>query len=286
MSTPAYPVARIDAHQHFWRIDRGDYHWMTDAVAPIRRNILPPDLAPLLAAHSIGGTVAVQAAATVAETEFLIGLAARYDMIRGVVGWVDLDDADAPATLDALQRYEVFKGVRPMVQDIAETDWIERPRVLANLAQLATRGLRLDALIVPRHLDVMARIAARLPDLPIVIDHCAKPVIAGGADAGDAWRKGMAHLASFPNLHCKISGLANEAGPGWNADTLRPTVDHVLHHFGPQRVMWGSDWPVLDLAGDYDRWCTVSDTLLGGLSKDDRASVHGGTAMRFYGLAP
>lgn len=144
----------------------------------------------------------------------------------------------------------------------------------------------MDALIVPRHLDVLARVAERLPGLPIVIDHCAKPAIAGGADAGDAWRKGMAHLASFPNLHCKISGLANEAGPGWNAEWLKPVVDHVLHHFEPRRTMWGSDWPVLDLAGDYDRWCDVSDVLLEGLSEDDRAAVHGGTATRFYGLTP
>jgi len=276
--------SKIDAHQHFWQIARGDYDWMTDEVADIRHDILPPDLSPLLEKHAIAGTVVVQAAATVAETEFLLGLAKDTPFIKGVVGWVDLEDPACPDVLDRLRAAPAFKGVRPMLQDIEDTNWIARPAVLANLAALAERGLRLDALVVPRHLNVLARVAADQPDLSIVIDHCAKPVIAGGADAGDTWREGMARLAAMPNLMCKISGLANEAGSGWSAKALQPVVDHVVKHFGPERIMWGSDWPVLNLGGDYDQWRAVSEQLFSGLSDTDKANIYGATATRFYGL--
>jgi L-fuconolactonase len=171
-----------------------------------------------------------------------------------------------------------------MLQDISDTRWIAQPAVIANLHKLAERGLRLDALVTPRHLDVLAEVAQQVPSLKIVIDHCAKPVIAGGADAGDDWRRGMAQLAKLPQIMCKVSGLANEAGPGWTADILRPVVDHVLARFGAERVMWGSDWPVLNLAGGYDRWRSVSDELFAPLSDADRAAIYGGTAQRFYGL--
>ena len=275
---------KIDAHQHFWQISRGDYDWMTDDVADIRHDILPSDLSSLIDRHGITGTVVVQAAATVAETEFLLGLAERTNFIKGVVGWVDLEDADASQTLDRLMQSTAFKGVRPMLQDIEDSNWISQPKVMANLAALAERGLRLDALVVPRHLKVLAQVAKELPELAIVIDHCAKPVIADGADAGDAWRDGMARLAEFPNLMCKISGLANEAGPGWGTEQLQPVVDHVLGQFGADRVMWGSDWPVLNLFGDYERWRATSAQLLQGCSEQDRAAIYGGTAVKFYGL--
>ena len=200
------------------------------------------------------------------------------------MGWVDLEDADASQTLDRLMQSTAFKGVRPMLQDIEDSNWISQPKVMANLAALAERGLRLDALVVPRHLKVLAQVAKELPELAIVIDHCAKPVIADGADAGDAWRDGMARLAEFPNLMCKISGLANEAGPGWGTEQLQPVVDHVLGQFGADRVMWGSDWPVLNLFGDYERWRATSAQLLQGCSEQDRAAIYGGTAVKFYGL--
>lgn len=279
----AAPI-KIDAHQHFWQISRGDYDWMTDEVAEIRHDILPADLSPLIACQEISGTVAVQAAATVAETEFLLGLAGKSGFIKGVVGWIDLEDADAPQTMDRLMQSPFFKGVRPMLQDIEDTNWISRPKVVANLAAMANRGLRMDALVLPRHLDVLAKVAAGLPELAIVIDHCAKPEIAGGSDAGDSWREGMARLAKLPNLMCKVSGLANEAGTGWNAGWLEPAVAHVMQQFGADRVMWGSDWPVLNLVGDYQQWCAVSEQLFAGLSERDRSAILGGTAIRFYGL--
>ena len=254
---------KIDAHQHFWQISRGDYDWMTDGVADIRRDTLPADLSPLLAKHDIAGTVVVQAAATIAETEFLLRLAKDTPFIKGVVGWVDLEDPACPSVLDHLMVSSVFKGVRPMLQDIEDTNWILRPTVMANLAAIAERGL---------------------PHLPIAIDHCAKPVIAGGADAVNTWRDGMARLAALPNTRCKISGLVNEAGPGWNAQSILDVVTYVVDHFGSNRTMWGSDWPVLNLAGDCAQWRAVSDTLFADLNDLDKADIYGGTATRFYGL--
>ena len=275
---------QIDAHQHFWQISRGDYDWMDDSVAAIAHDILPDDLAPLLAQHGIAGTVLVQAAATVAETDFMLGLADVTPLIKGVVGWVDLTDMLAPATLDRLMQSPYFKGVRPMLQDIEDIDWILQPSVMTNLAAIAERGLRFDALIQPRHLDVIAQVAAALPDLPIVINHCAKPMIANGADAGNSWRAGITRLVDSPNVFCKISGLANEAGPGWSADNLQHVVDHVLKKFGPNRCMWGSDWPVLNLVGSYTWWRDVTVELFDDLSPAACAAVCGQTAVQFYGL--
>ncbi len=213
---------QIDAHQHFWQIARGDYHWMTDEVAAIRHDTLPADLAPHLREHGIAGSVVVQAAATLAETEFLLSLAVETAFIKGVVGWVDLASPEAHDTLRRLAKYRKFKAIRPMLQDIAETDWVLRPEVQANIRALAPLGLRFDALIQPRHLPSLLTLAQAHPNLPIVIDHCAKPLIAGGADAGDAWREDMARLARLPNLYCKLSGLANRGRPRLVCRQSRP----------------------------------------------------------------
>ncbi len=275
-------VAKIDAHQHFWQIARGDYTWMTDEVASIRRDILPEDLSPILSSQGVAGTVVVQAAATVAETEFLLSLAEAQDFIKGIVGWVDLDDPDALNTLDQLMAHKKFKGLRPMLQDIEDTNWITRPTVMTNLKELAKRNLKLDALIQPRHLNVLNGVAEQIPALRIVIDHCAKPVIADGADAGEGWRDGMARLAQHPNVFCKLSGLANEVGTDWDGAALQPVFDHVLHVFGPSRIIWGSDWPVLNLVGDYSRWVSTTDQLLAKLSVAERNRIYRETAIQFY----
>lgn len=278
-------AVQIDAHQHFWQISRGDYDWMDDSVAAIRHDTMPHDLAPLIKRHNIEGTVVVQAAATVAETRFILDLAKHTSFIKGVVGWVDLESPEAPRTLDRLMNNPFFKGVRPMLQDIADTNWILRPSVLENLKQVAAKGLRLDALITPRHLSAISQLTDHIPELKIVIDHCAKPVIAENSEPGQEWRNGMVELAKKPNVTCKISGLANEAGAKWNAEKLRPTVDHVIAVYGANRIMWGSDWPVLNLVGDYDKWRDVTAQLLDHLSNEERAAIYGGNAIDFYGLA-
>jgi L-fuconolactonase len=274
----------IDAHQHFWHIARGDYSWMDDSVAPIRRDFLPGDLTQIAATSGVTGTIVVQAAPTVAETQFLLGLAAMSPLILGVVGWVDLEAEDAEATLRELSQNRWFKGIRPMLQDIQDTQWILKPRVMKHLELAAELGLRMDALVTPRHLEAIAYIAQKIPTLPIVIDHCAKPVIIGGKDAGDAWRAELKRLGEFPNVFCKLSGLANEYGTGWSAQTLQPVFDHVVRCFSPQKMMWGSDWPVLNLAGDYANWVKVAQGLAADLTQHQQNQLFSQTALNFYDL--
>ena len=289
-------MQRIDAHQHFWQLARGDYAWLRPddpGVAPLVRDFLPDALAPLLRTHDVARTVLVQAAESVAETEFMLGLAAAHEFVAGVVGWVDLAAEDAAATLARLAADDCLKGVRPMLQDLPADDWIvdaPRPDALRTLHRL---GLRFDALVRPRQLAPLARFARAWPDLPIVIDHAAKPALAAdwNDEAMRAWRRDMATLAAAPQVCCKISGLLTELAPPDRAEParaterLRPVVDALLGWFGPERLMWGSDWPVITLAARYGDWLAVSDALLESLSTGERAQVLHGTAQRFYGLA-
>ncbi|KQU78073.1 MULTISPECIES: amidohydrolase [unclassified Rhizobacter] len=273
---------RIDAHQHFWSLARGDYGWLTPDLAPLYRDFAPADLQPLLAAHEVRGTVLVQAAPTLAETQWLLRLAAQHDLVRGVVGWVDLAHGDAVPALDALAADPLLKGVRPMLQDLPDPAWIATAPIDAAVGALVRHDLRFDALVKPAHLPHLLAFAQRHPALPIVIDHAAKPDIARGAFS--AWRRGLQALAQLPSLHCKLSGLATEAGTGWRAATLRPYAETVLELFGPQRVIWGSDWPVLTLAGGYAEWVAATDELLAPLDDADRHAVWAGNAERFYRL--
>lgn len=276
----------IDAHQHFWQLDRGDYAWPNATVAPIWRDFAPDDLRPLLAAAAVGQTVLVQATDSVAETRFLLDIARRTDFVAGVVGWVDLAAPDAPAVIDDLRRDAALKGLRPMLQSIAETSWILRPEVQPALRHMARTGLRLDALIQPRHLPAIHELADRHPDLPIVIDHVAKPQMGQRRAPDGAWREGMAALAGCANICVKLSGMVTEAGPDWAEADLAPFAAHVLAAFGSARVMWGSDWPVVNLDADYARWMAAAQALVGRLSQADRDQVFGGTARRYYGIAP
>jgi L-fuconolactonase len=288
-------MQRIDAHQHFWQLARGDYDWLRPddpALAPIAHDFLPASLAPLLRAHDVGRTVLVQAAGTVAETEFMLGLAATHDFVGGVVGWVDLSHEEAGPTLARLAQDGRLKGVRPMLQDLPEDDWIvEAPRPDA-LRALQRLGLRFDALVLPRQLAPLARFVGAWPELPVVIDHAAKPPLATAWDDEPmrAWRRDMARLAAAPQVCCKISGLltelalADRAAPDRAIARLRPVVDALIDWFGPERLMWGSDWPVLTLAAGYADWVAISDALLQALSPHERAQVLQGTARRFYGL--
>jgi L-fuconolactonase len=289
-------MQRTDAHQHFWQPARGDYAWLRpdDAgVASLVRDFLPEALAPLLRAHAVTRTVLVQAAESVPETEFLLALAARHDFVAGVVGWVDLAHADAASTLTRLAADRRLKGVRPMLQDLPEDDWIllaPRPEAIRTLQRL---GLRLDALVKPRQLRALLRFAQAWPELPIVIDHAAKPPLE--SDWNDeplrAWRRDMAALAAAPQVACKLSGLLTEMRPADRdsharaTEHLRPVVDALLGWFGPERLMWGSDWPVLTLASGYDDWVAIGDALLAPLSSREQAQVLHGSAQRFYGLA-
>ena len=274
---------RVDAHHHIWRRARGDYGWLTPALTAIYRDFTLYDLRPSLAARGVGATVLVQAAPTVAETEFLLGVAqASGGLVRGVVGWVDLAATNAVAELERLARDPLLKSIRPMLQDIPDPDWILRSDVDAALRELPRLGLRFDALVKPPQLPALVSMIERHPDLAVVVDHGAKPPIA--TSGWQPWGDGVAALARHPGVHCKLSGLATEAGPDWTPAALQPYVDHLLASFGPGRLLWGSDWPVVNLAGGYARWATATEDVLRGLADADRNAVLGDNARRFYGL--
>lgn len=278
---------RIDSHCHFWDPARGDYHWLDNGPAkldPLRRVFTPDDLAPLNGTRPV---VLVQAADSVAESRYMLSLTEAHPQILGVVGWVDVSDPASIDDLKDLARNPRFKGIRPMLQDLADDDWIltrTRPQVIQAVQDL---GLRFDGLVLTRHLHHFLPFVHAWPDLPMIIDHCAKPQMHQGLDP--AWVQGMTALAAIPHVHCKLSGLltelpASHLAPETAFATIRPAFDTVLRLFGPDRLVWGSDWPVLTLAASYATWEQMTDRLLEGLTDSERAAILGGNAIRFYGL--
>jgi L-fuconolactonase len=286
-------MTRIDAHQHFWKLSRGDYDWLTPQDLPkLYRDFLPEHLAPLLERSGIDRTVVVQASPTDAETQFLLGLAATTPFIAGVVGWTDLESRAAVATITELSRDKRLLGLRPMVQDLADDEWLLRKSIAPAIDAMQRGNLRFDALVKPRHLPMLLRFLERHPDLRVVIDHGAKPLIASGRL--EPWAAQMRRIARQTNVFCKLSGLATESGRQWTDATLEPYIDVLLDAFGPRRLMWGSDWPVLHEAyghapsgadTPYDLWRDTAATLTAQLSSDDRDWVFGKTAAAFYGIA-
>ncbi|MEO8740706.1 MAG: amidohydrolase family protein [Casimicrobiaceae bacterium] len=278
-------MSGVDAHHHVWRLARGDYGWLqpTSALAAIYRDFALDELRPQLAAADINATVLVQAAPTIAETHFLLELAKQSGgLVRGVVGWVDLGARDAVQALSDLVANSLLKGVRPMLHDLADPAWILRAEVQPALMALPALGLRFDALVRPRELAALRAMLVAHPDLDVIVDHCAKPDIAGGG--WQPWAADIAAIASQSAAYCKLSGLVTEAGSGWTVDALRRYVDHVVECFGVERVIWGSDWPVLTLAASYAEWHVATESLLAALSAGERAAVRGGNARRFYGF--
>lgn len=271
----------IDAHQHFWRLERGDYGWLTPELVPIYRDFLPPQLAPQLKAAGIHSTVLVQAAPTVAETRYLLGLAHENAFIAGVVGWVDFEAADVTDTIDTLAADDKLLGLRPMIQDIPDTEWMLEERLAPAFESMIDHGLVFDALVLPRHLPALRELIARYPDLPMVLDHGAKPPLRSG-DLGE-WKRGIETLARESTTVCKLSGLVTEAGSA-GTGALREAFDHLLASFGPKRLMWGSDWPVCELVCSYDEWRTISDELLAGSSPQDRELINSQVAQETYGI--
>jgi L-fuconolactonase len=277
----------IDAHHHLWKVARGDYFWMdtraNPALAAIARDFLVEDYRALAAANSVGGSVLVQAAQTAAETEWLLDQArASQGLILGVVGWIDMAAADAPAVLERLAGNRLLRGIRPMLQDIPDVEWVLQPGLDPAFRALIARDLAFDVLIKPPHLASALTLLTRYPELRAVVDHGAKPAIAQGQ--WQPWADQMRRIAGETNACCKLSGLVTEASAQWTVDDLRRYSDHLIECFGPERLMWGSDWPVALLASDYTRWLEVARELLQGLSPDERAAVMGENARRFYHL--
>jgi len=271
----------IDAHVHFWRIDCSDCTWPPPELTAIHRDFLPKDWRREADDAGIDAAIAVQSQPNGRDTDWLLELAREDARIAGVVGWVDLAAREAPERVAALASNPKLRGLRPMLQDLPEDDWILQPAVTPAIEAMIAHDLCFDALVLPRHLPHLLRFAERHPDLQIVIDHAAKPEIARGGL--DPWRAQIAALAEFPNVSCKLSGLVTEAGDAWRANALRPYVEHLLATFGPRRLLWGSDWPVVNLAADYSRWLDLADRLT-GLAGDDRAALFGDNAVRVYGI--
>lgn len=275
-------MMRLDAHQHFWTHARGDYGWLTPDLAPLYRDFAPSDLLPLLQAAGIDGTVLVQAAPTLAETEFMLSLADTTPFIKGVVGWVDFESADAPDQIARLAAHPALVGLRPMIQDIDDPDWMLRDDLSPAFEALIAYELTFDALTLPVHLPNLRRLLARHPQMRTVIDHASKPRIRDGEIEG--WAEDMAALAHETQAYCKMSGLVTEAAADWQIDDLRPYAQLLLDTFGPWRLIWGSDWPVCTLASTYECWLETSAALLGARTTSERNAILGGNAANAYRL--
>jgi L-fuconolactonase len=276
----------IDSHQHFWDLSRFDYSWMSGPeLEPLQRNFLPWDLEPHLARAGVDRTIFVQARHDVEESRWALGLAERHDFLAGVVGWVDLAGEGCEEQLAELRRHARFVGVRHITHDEPDDDWVVRDDVLRGLRILERHGVPFDLLFRPRHLCHVPTLVRRLPDLPMVLDHLAKPPIKEARM--DGWREGFEAAARFPNVCCKLSGMVTEADwEAWSPDDLEPYVHVALEAFGPERLMFGSDWPVSTLCASYENVVSALRQALGPISADERAQIFGGTAERIYGLTP
>lgn len=272
----------IDSHQHFWRYTPAEYPWIKPEW-PIRRDFLPSDLAPLLRAAGLDGCVAVQAQQTVAEARWLLSLADVHPFIKGVVGWVDLQSDRVEEQLAELARHPRFVGVRHVVQDEPDDNFILRPAFQRGIGRLRQFNLAYDLLVFPKQLPAAIQLVANFPEQRFVLDHIAKPPIAAGGIS--PWREQLRELAKAPNVWCKVSGMVTEAKwDGWRAEGFRPYLDVVFAAFGAERLMFGTDWPVCTLAGSYEQVHGLAADYTQALTAEARAKFFGGNAAEFYRL--
>ncbi len=271
---------RIDSHQHFWRYHPVHHAWMSEAMAALRRDYLPEELAPLLQASGFEGTIAVQARQMLEETEWLLALAGQNRWVQGVVGWVDLCSQELPAQLERFASNPKLVGVRHVVHDEPDDRFLLRPEFRRGIGRLLEHHLAYDLLLFPRHLAVAVTLVDEFPDQPFVLDHIAKPRI---GEALSPWKEDLARLAERPNVLCKLSGMVTEARWGeWRPEDFHPYLEVVVEAFGPERLMVGSDWPVCTLSGDYRSTMSVVLDYLKALSTDERALVLGDNCAGFY----
>lgn len=275
---------KIDAHQHFWVYNAREYGWMGPGMEILQRDYLPPDLAPLLKSAGIDGTVAVQARQCLEESRWLLDLADQYAFIKGVVGWVDLCSPEIDEQLSTLTCHRKFLGVRHILHDEPDDQFMLREDFVRGIGRLAKYKLTYDLLPFPRHLSVACELVKRFPEQPFVVDHLAKPRIK--AQELSPWAVDIRRLATFPNVFCKISGMVTEADcQHWKPADFTPYLDVIFACFGTKRVIVGSDWPVCTLAGNYSQVMRIPADYLGKLSTDEQAAVWGENAKRFYGIA-
>ncbi len=274
---------RVDSHQHFWQLSRGDYKWLTPDLSVLYQDFLPKQLSPELSKHKVEQTILVQAADSEEEMFFLLGIAEVNEFVAGIVGWVDLE---APNVIENLNHYcesKYFKGIRPMLQDIDDVNWILKEAFTPIFEFMAENRLTFDALIKDIHLSNIHILAERHPTLNIVIDHCAKPDLAKSPNK--FWKQRLANIAQCKNVYIKLSGLLTEAPQGEvSLEIIQPFFDHAMDVFGSERVMWGSDWPVIKLNGDYDSWVSLTQSLLQKYSSENQRKIWAENARKFYNL--
>jgi L-fuconolactonase len=274
----------IDAHQHYWELGRFDYSWLdTPELSKIRRSFLPNDLQPLIAETSIQKTIFVQTQHNVEENRWALGLCEQHDFIAGVVGWVDLAAENCEDQLLEFKSHPKFVGIRHVTQDEPDDEFIIRPEIIRGLKVLEKHNVPFDLLFYVKHLKHAATLGQQFPNLPMVIDHLAKPEIKAGNI--ENWIKNFKAAAACENIYCKLSGMITEADwEHWSANDLKPYVQTALELFGPDRLMFGSDWPVCELAGSYNQVHAALIEAIGPISDDEREKIFGSTAASFYGL--
>jgi L-fuconolactonase len=272
----------IDSHQHFWQLSRGDYTWLTPKLKTLYRDFSPQDLQPYLEKSGIDSTILVQAAATLEETQFLLGIAKENEFVKGVVGWVNMEAENAPVLIRHLAQNQYLVGLRPMTQDIADTDWMLTPHLTPAYETMIELNLTFDALIQPRHLKNLKILVERYPALKVVIDHAAKPSI--NTHEFEPWASQLTSLKENKQVYCKLSGLVTEAGKNWSYDDLKPYMDHLLYCFGTQRILWGSDWPILTLNATYAEWYTLCRNYISQYFPTGLENIFSGNATQIYGL--
>lgn len=271
----------IDSHQHFWKYELPKHNWIDEEMAAIRRDFTPEDLKSILDQNGVDGCIAVQADQTLAETDFLLEIANEHNFVKGVVGWIDLRADDLEQQLEHYAGQPLLKGFRHVVQGEPDPFFLLRPEFLCGIEAIGKRGYTYDILIFPHQLISALELVKLFPDYKFVIDHLAKPYAKAGYFTG--WAAGMAAIAKLPNVYCKLSGLITEADyNSWTAEQLLPYLRHALTVFGPDRCMFGSDWPVCRVAGDYGRVKALVETSLRGFSFAERGAVFGGNCARFY----
>ena len=274
---------KIDTHQHFWKYSKEQYPWIGEGMEVLAQDRLPADLNPVLEANGIEGTVALQARQVVAETEALLTMAEEYDFIRGVVGWVDLRSPDVEAQLERFRDRAKMVGVRHVVQDEPDDQFVLRDDFMRGIGKLKAYELVYDILIFPHQLPAAIELARRFPDQVFILDHMAKPSIKDRQMS--PWENDIRKLASFENVSCKISGMVTEADwHNWTVEDFTPYMDAVLEAFGAERLTIGSDWPVCTLAGQYVSVISIAADLIAQLSDNEQKAIWEGNPKRIYGL--
>ena len=278
---------KIDSHQHFWVYSADQYPWIGAGMERLARDYLPADLEAVATPEGVAGGVAVQARQSLAESRWLLDLAKRHPFIRGVVGWVDLRSDHVADDLATLAPHEAFVGVRHVVQDEPDPQFLLGEAFVRGLRQLHQFGLTYDLLLYPQQLPAAVELVGLLPEQPFVLDHLAKPRLKPPIKTSDRdqWRRDIEALAQHRNVYCKLSGLVTEAAwRQWQSADFRPFLDVALTAFGPERLMFGSDWPVCLLSGDYAEVAGIVEDFIAALALDERNQIWGGTATCFYGL--